>query len=185
MNDTIGMNAKSFETLFREHHEGLGRYALSIVKDLSLAEEVVQKLFVNLWEKRKELKIQSNEKAYLYRSVHNYSLNELKKMKRNQLHIDISESDNVSGSDYTDSPIEQKELSVKIDSAIETLPQKCGEVFRLSRFEELSYKEISEKLDISIKTVENHMGKALKLMRVEMREYLSEVLVFILLLQIW
>ncbi len=184
MNAVVEVNSEHFEALFREHYEGLGRYAFSILKNQSVSEDTVQKLFVNLWEKRKELRIQEI-KPYLYRSIYNLSMNELKKIKKNQLHVEISERPEVSGSSDSSNGILQEELEGKIEQALQTLPEKCGEVFRMSRFSEMSYKEISEKLDISIKTVENHMGKALRLMRIELKEYLSEVIVILFLLKGW
>jgi RNA polymerase sigma-70 factor (ECF subfamily) len=68
--------------------------------------------------------------------------------------------------------LNEKELRHRIALAMEKLPPECRKVFRLSRFEELSYKEIAEFLDISVKTVENQMGKALRIMRVELSDYL-------------
>ena len=82
-------------------------------------------------------------------------------------------------------PILYQELEGRIEEALQILPEKCGEVFRLSRFKDLSYKEISEQLNISIKTVENHMGKALKIMRTELQDYLPAIIITLLLLKKW
>ena len=71
------------------------------------------------------------------------------------------------------------ELQNQIHVAIESLPEQCRLVFKLSRFEELKYAEIAEQLGISIKTVENHMGKALKIMREQLKDYLTVWLLFI------
>lgn len=184
MNGSLELNSERFEALFREHYEGLGRYAFSFVKDQTASEDIVQKLFVNIWEKRKELQIHEI-KSYLYRSVYNFSMNEIKRMKRNQFHSEINDRMEVFSNLDSSVLLQEKELESKIELAIQSLPEKCGEVFRLSRFNELSYKEISEKLNISVKTVENHMGKALRILRVELREYLSEIYVIILLMSGW
>ena len=77
------------------------------------------------------------------------------------------------------------ELREKINSTLNSLPEKCQNVFRLSRFESLSYKEISIQLNISVKTVENHMGKALKLMREGLEDYLPLFLIMIILAKAW
>ena len=82
-------------------------------------------------------------------------------------------------------PILYQELEGRIEEALQTLPEKCGEVFQLSRLKDLSYKEISEQLNISIKTVENHMGKALKMMRMELQDYLPAIIITLLLLKKW
>lgn len=179
------INANVIETLFREHYEGLSRYAFSILKDQEEAEDVVQKLFVKLWEKRKEIEIWKDVKSYLYRSTYNASLNELKRIKRHTMYETVNKEKGFQSDNDSSATVISSELEEKIENALQTLPEKCGEVFRLSRFKELSYKEIAEKLEISVKTVENHMGKALKLMRVELEEYLPAIIVTILLLKGW
>ena len=63
-----------------------------------------------------------------------------------------------------------------INKAIDSLPEQCGNVFKLSRFENMKYNEIAEHLGISIKTVENHMGKALRLLREQLKDYLPALL---------
>ncbi len=184
MSTSLELNSERFEALFREQYEGLGRYAHSLVKNQSISEDLVQRLFVNLWEKRSELQIQ-DIKPYLFRSVYNSSMNELKRMKKSQMQVEISERMDFQNHQDSSENLLHKELEGKIELAIQTLPDKCGEVFRLSRFGELSYKEISEKLHISIKTVENHMGKALRLMRTELQEYLSEAIIILFFLKGW
>lgn len=179
------INANVIETLFREHYEGLSRYAFSILKDQGEAEDIVQKLFVKLWEKRKEIEIWKDVKAYLYRSTYNASLNELKRIKRHTMYETVDKEKGFESDNDSSAAVISSELEEKIENALQTLPEKCGEVFRMSRFKEYSYKEIAEKLDISVKTVENHMGKALKLMRVELEEYLPAIIVTILLMKGW
>jgi len=184
MNSSIELNSEQIELLFRQHYEGLGRYAFSILKDQSAAEDVIQKLFSTLWEKRESLQIM-DVKSYLYRAVHNFCLNDLKRSKHSNLHVEISDKLAIASTVYSNQDVLQNELTQQIENAIDSLPEKCGEVFRLSRMNELSYREISEKLDISIKTVENHMGKALKLMRIELKEYLTDILVIVLIIKGW
>lgn len=185
MKEFTMINANAIETLFREHYQGLSRYAFSILKDQEEAEDVVQKLFVKLWEKRKDIEIWKDVKSYLYRSTYNASLNELKRIKRHTMYETADKENGFQSDNDSSSKVMSEELEKHIENAIQTLPTKCGEVFRMSRFKEYSYKEIAEKLDISIKTVENHMGKALKLMREELEEYLPTIIVTILLLKGW
>lgn len=184
MGNNFTIDSKQLELLFREHYEGLGRYAISFLKNQVAAEEVVQKLFVNLWEKKDELHI-LDVKAYLYRSVYNSCMNELKKAQREKKHVAISENVHVQSTDLAHNKVLLNDLELQINQALDRLPDKCGEVFRLSRQQDLSYKEIAEHLDISIKTVENQMGKALRIMRVEMQSYLTECLLIFLFLQSW
>src|SRR5690606_34527687 len=81
--------------------------------------------------------------------------------------------------DDVSNTVASNELERRINAAIETLPEQCRMVFKLSRFEELKYAEIAAQLNISIKTVENHMGKALKIMREQLQDYLPLVLVLL------
>lgn len=184
MSNNVVIDSKQIELLFRDHYEGLGRYALTILKNQVAAEEVVQKLFVNLWEKRADLQI-GDVKAYLYRSIYNSCMNELKREQRKKTHIPISETLNIQSYEQPQNHVVLQELNDQINEAIASLPEKCAEVFRLSRQSELSYKEISEKLDISIKTVENQMGKALRNLRVELQSYLAELVLIVLFLKEW
>ena len=168
-----------FETLFKRFYPVLCRYAKSMLHDLDEAEEVVQNTFYILWKKRESIQIQSSLKSYLYRAVHNDCLNKLKHQKVRQVHAE--DYKHTAGNAYEDSGklLQAKELKRKIDQALEALPEQCGRVFRLNRFEELKYKEIAEHLNISIKTVEIHMSKALKHMREHLKEYLP-VLIWML-----
>lgn len=84
-------------------------------------------------------------------------------------------------SDNTSTLLESKELQARVNDAMMVLPEKCREVFHLSRNEQLSYKEIAEQMNISPKTVENQVGKALKIMRDELKDYLPLLLITLIL----
>ncbi|XOV67935.1 MAG: RNA polymerase sigma-70 factor [Fluviicola sp.] len=177
------MTITDYESTFREHYEPLTRYAHSILKNQEEAEDAVQKLFIKFWEKRFELQIE-NVRAYLYRATYNTCLNEVKSKKNLRNHV--SEDDvQILASDDSSNNILEEELQSQIETAMEVLPEKCRQVFQLSRFEEKSYKEISEELNISVKTVENHIAKALKIMRTELSEYLPWLLITILVSKGW
>lgn len=183
MHKTVDIDLDEIEILFKEHYQDLTRYAYSITKEQTSAEDVVQQLFVKLWEKRNDLSIQTDPKSYLFRATYNASINVWKKRQRMDRDGEVSSS--TFASEQTSDRVLSKELEERIENAIQTLPEKCQEVFRLSRFNELSYKEIAEELDISSKTVENHMGKALKLMRQELSDYLPQIVITLLLSMKW
>lgn len=157
------MDEKSFEILFKNNYRALINSANSIVKDEDSAQEIVQQVFIKLWEKRESLKIKTAEKAYLHRAVINTSLNHLEKNKRYKLG-EVTENINVSNKGVDDE-YSRKELHEIIDREIKKLPPKCQTVFSLSRFNGMSNKEIAANLNISIKTVEKQIGKALKTLR--------------------
>lgn len=110
------------------------------------------------------------------------SLNEQKKMQRMpKREEDMIQHNSLQSSDNTNNLLESKELQARIDEAMMILPEKCREVFHLSRNEQLSYKEIAEQMNISPKTVENQVGKALKIMREELKDYLPVLLLTLIL----
>lgn len=167
---------KAYEELFRAWYQPLCNYACSLLKDMDEAEEVVQNVFFNIWNKRESLQVTTSIKAYLYRAVHNDCLNKIKHGKVRTMYAQDYKSSQ--GDSVVDSgkALEGKELNALIHKAIDSLPEQCGTVFKLSRFENLKYSEIAEQLEISVKTVENHMGKALKLMREKLKDYLPLVM---------
>ncbi len=165
-------NAEQFEALFHEWYPVLCRASHRVLRDKSLAEEIVQEVFVNLWEKREQIVVQGAWKSYLYRSALNRSFNEIKRAQRTQGDGEALMSLLPDGADSSEL-LRRNELSARIEKALDTLPPVCRHVFVLSRHEELSYKEIAEQLNISVKTVENHMGKALKRLREELGDYLT------------
>ncbi len=164
-----------FEDLFRMYYKPLCGYAQTILKDLDEAEEAVQNLFFNLWSRRESLEINISVKSYLYRATHNDCLNRIKHGK-----VKLAYSQEVKamagGTVNGEESIHARELHKRIGTAVSELPEQCGMVFKLSRFENLKYQEIAERLDISVKTVENHMGKALKLLREKLKDYLPGLL---------
>lgn len=164
-------DAKSLKILFDTFYPSLCNYAFQFLNDYDMAEEVVQNLFVKIWEKRSTLDIETSVKNYLFRSVRNQCINLIQHEKVKQLHAQkIKEAlftEEASESYYLDA-----EMAIRIESAIETLPEKRREIFRLSREDGLKYREIAEKLEISVKTVETQMGLALKALRDKFRNSL-------------
>lgn len=161
----------AMESLFRSHYEGMCSYANTFLNDIDESEEVVQQLFVQLWEKRASLKITNSIQSYLYRAVRNTSLNKIKHGKVRQLYAEEISS-MVQQSEPSSSITLQKELQEQINKAIDGLPEQCKLIFKMSRFEELKYAEIATQLGLSIKTIENQMGKALRIMREKLKDYL-------------
>ncbi len=161
--------SKGLELIFKEYYETMCLTALRITKERSLAEDIVQEVFYELFRKRETVKIQSLV-GYLKRSVYNRSLNKIKSHKEifdsDDLNIELSDN-----SANSQDELEFQELESYLNDVIDRLPEKCRLVFILNRFEELSYKEVAERLDISVKTVENQMSKALRILREEMVNY--------------
>jgi len=158
--------------IFDTAYNSLVLQSLRLVKNPETAEDIVQECFIKLWEKKDTLDITGNTTAYLAKMVRNRSLDFLKKKR-----IQTSElNETYQGVTKAIDHLETKDLQSEIDTIIDSLPEKCRQVFVLSRFEELSYKEISEQLDISKKTVEAHISKALKSLRTNLKQYLIIVI---------
>ncbi len=159
-----------FESLFRSSYISLVRYAKTLVKDHDSAEEIVQDLFFKLWQDKDKIKIESSLNGYLFRAVHNRCLHLIDHNRIVKRHVhEISERENERPASPADI-LHYKELQSKIALILERLPERCGKIFCMSRFEGLKYSEIAEKLSVSVKTVEANMGKALK----EFRKALAE-----------
>lgn len=164
-------NLQEFEKVFKEFYPHLCLYALRFVKTKDLSEEIVQNLFCQIWENRKNLNIHTSIKAYLYRSTYHNALQMLrKKGSQNKYEEYIKHHYNESNS--TGDTLEEKEINKIVQQTLSTLPQRCGIIFKMSRFDGLKYQEIAQKLSISIKTVEANMGKALKAFRHNLKDYM-------------
>tara|TARA_R110000744_G_scaffold142164_2_gene253706 strand:+ start:1045 stop:1629 length:585 start_codon:yes stop_codon:yes gene_type:complete len=178
----LKVDDKLFEEVFKNHFKALYGYARVLLKDEVVAEEVVQTVFLKLWEKRGTVKITTSLKAYLYKAVYYDALNYLKhekvKMKHRERKQHEYAGDRSIGA-VVDHSVEEKEIQNRLNLALMALPDKCRKVFQLSRFEELKYAEIAERMGISIKTVEGHMGKALKTLRLELAEFLPLFLIIL------
>lgn len=162
---------------FKNFYQPLCRYAYTFLQDREDAEEVVQNAFLGMWEKRSNLSIHTSAKSYLYAMVRNACLNVLKHEKIKQKYAGEQMVVTQGGYEAVTETVHSDELERRIYDAMNTLPEQCRLVFKLSRFEELKYAEIAEHLNISVKTVENHMGKALKLMREALKDYLPLIIV--------
>ena len=169
----------AFEQVFKSHFKSLHAYACTILKEEAQAEEIVQQVFFKLWERADSLTITGSVTAYLYRAVHNESLNYIKHKKvrsEHRLHVAYSMKDQA---DHASKKVLNSELEKKLQEAMEELPEQCRTIFQMSRFEEMKYREIADKLDISVKTVENQMGKALRLLRTKLVDFLP-ILIFLM-----
>ena len=159
-----------FESLFRSSYVSLVRYARTIIKDQDNAEEIVQDLFCRIWKERGKIKIESSLNGYLFRSVHNRCLHFIEHTRIVEKHAEEMSFRPKDSPEIPSDILNYKELQAKIASILEKLPERCGRIFCMSRFDGLKYNEIAEKLSVSVKTVEANMGRALKEFRKELTE---------------
>lgn len=141
------------------------RYAFTILKDEDNAKDVLQAVFINVWERRETLNFTGSAKAYLYKAIYNESLNYLKKEGIRQKHHQGAGALHDDVEQYKQEQEDALEWKKKVDNVLDQMPPQCRTVFLKSRTEQKKYIEIAEELGISVKTVEAHMGKALKIIR--------------------
>ena len=171
-----------YEYLFKEYYEQLVFYAVHFLHDFEASKELVQDLFVSLYEKRQALDINQSIKAYLYRAVKNRAYNIT---SAQQVHEKYTKFVNARGqvhSNSAETEAELNELKVALSSAVEKLPPKCRHIFKLNRYEGLSNAEIADRLKLSKRTVETQITKALKILRLELSPFLTTTAVWVLLL---
>ncbi|RMG24557.1 MAG: RNA polymerase sigma-70 factor [Bacteroidetes bacterium] len=160
-----------FEALFKSHFQYLCNFARQYVHEDETAREITQQVFIALWEKRASLNPAQSVKAYLFTAVKNRCLNYLrdsKKYRSKLLDIDCGNFELSREEDH----FAEAELKAQIEAVLNSLPEKCRQVFEMSRFEEMKYKDIARELGISQKTVEAHISKALKSLREQLQHFL-------------
>ncbi|NVO08738.1 MAG: RNA polymerase sigma-70 factor [Bacteroidales bacterium] len=162
---------KEFEMLFKSYYSPLCHYAFRFLKDMDLAEEIVQEFFYNYWKNRHTMNIQISIKSYMFRAIRNNSLKYLEHLRVVKKYEQNFKDVNSSEVFLETNELEVSELNEIIEATLNELPERCCQIFKLSRFEGLKYNEIAEKLSISIKTVEANMGKALQLFRKNLKHY--------------
>jgi len=153
-----------FEDLFKDHYKRLVAVAKAYCNRIDIAEEIVQEVFIDYWEKKKWNQNIDNLPAYLKKAVVYKSIDLIRKQKRNpeQDGLEIIDDITINGDLTAEDILISQENYSFLKEEIQKLPERTRQVFMLSRFEKLSYKEISEHLDITDKTVEYHISKALK-----------------------
>lgn len=170
MKATEDIIQQNFEIFFKKHYQQLCSYAYSFLKDDESSEDVVQEIFIRVWEQRRDLIGSDQLKFYLFSATRNNCLTQLKKNKKN-LHVELTDEDSPDEISIRLEPADIKlEPKALIAKAMEQLPPKCREVFLLSRLSNQTYQQIAESLGISVKTVENQMGKAIKILRAFSKE---------------
>ncbi len=178
---------KALEMMFAIYFPRLNDFAGKVVNDDVISQDIVQEVFVKVWEKRAEIE-SLNVEAFFFKLVRNKCIDYIKHLKvvNNNLHeIHLSSKyeelyriDFIGNEPYV---LIEKELKCKIDITIQGLPDRCREVFMLSRMDGLKNREIAEKLDISIKNVERHLNRASQSFRENFPEELPVALIILVL----
>lgn len=146
-------NQQMLKYLFDQYYENLVFYSMSYVYRQEIAEEIIQELFIRIWENRKTTSITKSIKAYLFISAKNSSINYLRSKYARIPFVELTDIREKSTRFTGEDDITEGELKILIQKTIDTLPTKCRMIFNLSRNSDLSHQEIADKLGISKKTV--------------------------------
>lgn len=155
----------SFELLYHRYMRKLYYFSFNYLKIKEEAEEIVQTVFINLWEHRKSLDDSLSIKSYLYKSTTNPVYNQLKRNALRNKWVEQKLLKPEPASNETFEQIYYHDLEQTIDQIIAKLPPQQRKIYILNRIEGLSYEEISKQLDLSVRTVENQMYRALKVIK--------------------
>lgn len=169
-------NKEAFSLLFQKYYTDLVLFCGNFVRDKSSCEDIVQSIFLKLWNDRKNIRIETSLKSYLLRAVRNSCFDEFR-------HLEIVrqyESDpdhSVLDSYDTENYILYSDLSAHLQQALDQLPAPYREAFEMNRFEGLKYREIAVRLNVSERTVEVRVSKALEMLRKLLKDFYQIALI--------
>lgn len=165
---------EALKIIYQKYWQRLFLSAYNVLKDKEACEDILQEIFIRLWQKRESSNITTSLSAYLFTATRYQVFHYIKKSAgRPELFEDLEER---FLTDAPDIPLYVKDLQERINTAVERLPEKCRHIYKLSREHHLSYKAIADHLQISPKTVENQLSIALK----KLRDALGDFMLFFL-----
>jgi RNA polymerase sigma-70 factor (ECF subfamily) len=173
----------AFTVLFTKYYQDLVRFSFGFTRDSDASEEIVQEVFLKLWENRNSVVINISLKSFLLKTVQNRSIDSLRHVNITHKYASMVLDHPILSENDTENYILHSELQANFELAMAKIPVQYAEAFRMSRIEALNYQEIAKKLDISVRTVEVRISKALSLLREELKDYLFWAILFIQLFQ--
>lgn len=164
-------DSDAFEVLYQKYWRKLYVFARRTTPNTEDAQDLIQDVFAQLWTQKEQIDAAVFSESYLFAIVRNKLLDKIRKQYVREDYVQkILQSS--SESDFsTQQTILTNDLNNHIHRAVDVLPEKCREVFQLSRFEQLSVDQIAQKLQISPQTVKNQLSKALQVVRFRLREF--------------
>lgn len=170
-------DVSAFEQMYHRYYADLLRLSYRYVADEPTAKDIVQDLFLSIWEKRNSLTIRGSIRSYLLTACRNSSLNHLKRKASKWEELDNHDT-LTSSATGADEDMAGKEMQLLIQEALSKLPPRCKTVFLLKREEGLTLRQIADQLEISPKTVENQMTRALKSLAKSLAKHMTQLLIF-------
>ncbi|WP_344977749.1 RNA polymerase sigma-70 factor [Compostibacter hankyongensis] len=167
-------NIYAFELIFKKYNTVLCNFASRFVSSQDISVEIVQGVFLKLWENHDKIIIENALKSYLFRAVYNQCSSYLShlRVRKKYLHSIRRLHETQHLTDPVQDSLSYKELNHRVHEAVAQLPEECRKIFVLSRFEGLKYMEIADRLQVSVKTVETQISRALTRLRENLKEFL-------------
>lgn len=178
---SVDDDREAFHTLFNHFYAALCLYAKKFIEDTATREDIVQDVFLTVWEKRKYIDIHISAKSYLITSVKNMSLNHLRREGYSQEYISKALENQPVYTEHPDDLYTLRELQEILNKALEKLPEEYRIAFVMSRMEQKSTSEIASRLGVSVRTVERYRNRALQILQEELKDYLPISIILLLL----
>lgn len=169
----------AFSSLFTAYYSDLVMFASTFLKDLDSSEEIVQDIFLKLWEDREIIIITTTLKSFLLKLVQNKCLDWLRHAKIINSHYESVMCSSPLLECDTENYILRSEIEKIVKKALDEIPEEIAEPFKLNRYDGLKYREIAEKMHVSNRTVEVRIGKVLQILRDELKDYLITFLILL------
>lgn len=164
-------NMFAFDALYGKYSRKLYRFGYSILKSKEDSENLIQDVFLNLWENRHKVEKNASIQSYVFTIAYNSAISILRKKTKDFQFVEYLKSLQEITEEPANVELEYNELTAKLDMIINELPQRQKEVYLLHKVEGLKYNVIAEQLHISVNTIENHMSRALKTIREKLGDY--------------
>lgn len=173
----------ALELLFHRYYNDLCRYLIIFLKDENIAKNIVQDLFLYLWENHGNIEFKKSLESYLYQACRFNALLYIRNEHRHEKSHEIIRDISIEESSDVSTDMEMKELNRIINEAIALLPDRCQQIFNLSRARGLSYHEIALQLGISVSAVDNQVNIALKKIKRHIGAYYTNIFIACFLLE--
>jgi RNA polymerase sigma-70 factor (ECF subfamily) len=161
---------ESFEIIYNDYFELLYLFSRKYLRNDAEAEELIQQVFLKVWEKRESINPDLSFKAFIFKTVLNDVYNHIRKKRYEKITSNIYHESLPNYNESTQESIFYRNLKEKIDKLINNLPPKRREIFMLSRKSGLSNDDIADALDLSVRTVENQIHRALNYLKKNLKE---------------
>ncbi len=166
----------AFTIIFTKYYQDLTRFSFGYTRNSDAAEEIVQEVFLKLWENRTTLVIHNSLKSFLLKAVQNRSIDSLRHDNITHKYASIVLEHPLLSENDTENYILHSELQANFNHAMEKIPVEYAESYRMSRIENMNYQDIAQKLNVSVRTVEVRISKALHFLREELKDFLVLIL---------